>query len=93
MRFYSNTYQCKLNTEAIIKGLPGEGRKYLLIENRSLDQIYLNFGTHPDSINGISILSGGSYELDRRVSNDDIYIIGTAVTDQNINITQGYDDV
>lgn len=92
MRLFTQTVQCATNTEAIVRSLPGLGRKYLLIENRSGNEIYVNFGTHADSTNGISIGSGGSYELDRVVSNDPVYIQGSVAATQNINITQGYDD-
>lgn len=90
MKNFSQKVQCSSTIEAILKAVGGEGRSYLLIENRSAFQIYINFGTHADSASGVSIPAGGHYELDRAVPDDDIYFIGTDAALQNINITQGY---
>lgn len=76
--------------EAELKPLPGK-RTYLLLENRSVGPIYLNYDTHADSVNGIEIAAGGHYELEDSPPQNDIYLIGSQVSDQRINVTESYD--
>jgi hypothetical protein len=38
-------------------------RRYLIIQNKSADVMYINFGQLADIYNGIQISAGGAYEL------------------------------
>lgn len=75
--------------EAQLKPLPGK-RTYLLIENRSAGPVYLNYDTHADSVNGIEIAAGGLYEREESAPQNEIFIIGSQVGDQRLNVTEGY---
>jgi len=60
-------------------------RTYLLIQNKSADVIYVNFGQNATVLGGVLISAGGAYELiggavgGSHVPADDIYIIGGSV--------------
>lgn len=80
-----------LTKEEELKALK-PGRAYLLIENRSIAAVHINFDTHADSINGIEIASGGNYEREVSVPDNTIFIKGTdAANNQIVNISEGYE--
>lgn len=63
--------------------LPANSRRaYLIIQNKSVDVMYVNFGQLADIYNGIQISAGGAYEWigggegGSFVPGDDIYILG-----------------
>lgn len=65
-------------------------RRYLLIENRSAVSLFVNFDSPADSENGIEVVAGGNYELDRELVPDNALHMSVAgATDQRINITEG----
>jgi len=57
-------------------------RRYLLVQNKSADVMYVNFGQLATVFNGIQISAGGYYELigggpgGSFVPADDVYILG-----------------
>lgn len=59
-------------------------RTYLLVQNKSADFIFLNFGQVATNYNGIRIAPGGNYELiggatgGAHCPGDDVYVIGNA---------------
>lgn len=90
---YHNIYHVNAITEVQVKPTR-KGRSYLLIENRSAAPVWVNFDTHPDSINGIEIAAGGNYERERAVPQNYIFVIGqmASPTLQTINVTEGFDE-
>lgn len=93
-RFYRSQYFVDAVIEQEIKPIKAAGgRSYLLIQNRSIDAIYINFNTHADENNGIELPAGQYYEADKSVPNDYIYIkgAGAAGSLQAVHITEGYD--
>lgn len=64
-------------------------RVYLLIENRSVAEIYVNFGRSAGPSDGIRLYAGGTYELETAVPNGEIHLCGSVSSDQRINITEG----
>lgn len=66
-----------------IRVLPANPRRtYLLIQNKSADVMYLNFGQQADLYNGIQISAGGAYELIGGATGgshcpfDDVFVLG-----------------
>lgn len=90
-RFYHKTVYTDAIDEIELKPMK-EGRVYLLIENRSSYACYLNFDDHADSLNGIEIVAGGYYELERVAPDNVLRLRGTspAGTPMRLNVTEGY---
>lgn len=65
-------------------------RTYLLIENRSVAEVYINFGRSAGPNDGIRLYSGGVYELENAVPSGEIHLAGSSPTDQLINVTEGF---
>jgi len=92
-RTYRSQYYVDAVTEIEVKPVKAAGgRVYLLIQNRSTDAIYINFGTHADAYNGIELAAGLYYERDKEAPDDYIYIRGAAVagSQQAVHITEAY---
>lgn len=94
MRTYQNTYFTDAGAELELKPQRNKQRSYIAIQNRSANSIYINYGTHADVNNGQEIQSFQTFELDRGVPNDHIFIVGAAVASaspvQKVGITEGY---
>lgn len=72
----------------------GANRSYMLIQNRSAGDIYINFDMVASILDGIIIVANGGFiEWDNVVPDGPIHITGsiaTGGTDQRINITEAY---
>lgn len=59
-------------------------RTYLIVQNKSASNIFINFGQNPSAFASIRIIAGGNYELIGGATGgafspqDDIYILGSA---------------
>lgn len=92
-RQYRQVWYVDAVTEIELKPLKlATGRVYLLIQNGSADDIYLNFGAHADANNGIVLGAGLYYERDKDAPDDYIYIKGAAAAGslQKVHVTEGY---
>jgi hypothetical protein len=78
-------------TEEVSKPVKGQPRRYLLVQNASLNDIYIAEGSHANINNGITIGAGQSYERSRQdyVPQEFIFIQGSVAAPalQQINIT------
>ncbi len=69
-------------------------RTYLLIQNKSANIIFVNFGQNATAFNGIRIISGGNYELiggatgGAFCNGDDVYILADAAATEGV-VTEG----
>ena len=68
-------------------------RQYLLIQNVSSGDIWVNFGAEANSNQGIKISAGGFYELDTRPPFNQINVFGTSATQQPVIIIEGILDL
>ena len=69
----------------------GANRSYLLIENRSGFDIYINFDMVPTLNDGIKIANNAERLFDSVVPDNQIHVLGTnGITDQRVNITEAY---
>lgn len=64
-------------------------RKYLLVENRTGNAIYLSFDTRASADEGIEIAAGGLYEREIAVPKGSVWLFGDAAS-QEIQITEGF---
>lgn len=96
MRTYQNTYYIDIATELEVKPQKNSNRIYLCIQNRSASSIDMNVNTHADSLNGQEIQATQTYEQDRGVVSDYLYIRGRAAAttppSQQVSIVEGYPD-
>lgn len=68
---------------------PPQGRRlYLLLENRSPAEIYINFGRPANILDGIRLYPGGTYEREIAVPQGEIHLCGSTAGDQFINVTE-----
>lgn len=95
-RSYTNQYYIDSTIEIELKPSPGlAGRNYLLIQNNSVDSIYLGFDTHANQHNGLEIPAGQFYERDDSgCPQNKLYLLGAgaAGSAQKILVTEGYND-
>lgn len=87
----NNQFYLDSITEVELKDSPG-GRTYLLIQNNSADSIYLGFGTHGSSNNGLEVPAGQFYERETHPPRGTIYLNGAGApgSNQKILVTEGY---
>jgi hypothetical protein len=93
-RHYNRFLQVSQNAAGFIKKISGS-RVYFLVENRSANDIRMNYDNMPatDGTEGIQIAAGAKYELYEPFAPDNevIWFIGqNGATLQNVNITEGY---
>jgi hypothetical protein len=69
-------------------------RCYLLIQNKSANIVFVNFGQNATAFNGIRIIAGGNYELIGGATGgafcpaDDVYILADAAATEGV-VTEG----
>lgn len=88
MLFGHRTEVCNSGNKRPILYPPMGGRNYILIENRSVAEIYINFGRVAGLTDGIRVFSGGTYELETAVPQGEIHLAGSITSDQLINVTE-----
>jgi hypothetical protein len=90
-RNLSTTRQVNLLLEERLRALKGT-RDYILIQNTSANDIYINIDTHADVNNGITISAGLYWERDKNVPQNDIYVRGSVASPalQQLNVVEGY---
>lgn len=90
-RNLNSTRQINALLEERLRPMKGT-RDYILIQNTSGNDIYINIDTHADVNNGITIAAGLYWERDKNVPQNDIYVRGSVASPalQQINIVEGY---
>ena len=69
-------------------------RTYLLIQNKSANILFVNFGQNATTFNGIRIIAGGNYELiggatgGAFCNGDDVYILADVAASEGV-LTEG----
>jgi len=95
MRGMNTRRDCSSVTPRDIRKLAGKRRVYFLVENRSSNSIYLQYDTPApsDGSQGTEILAGLKYELYGifAPNNDVIWLTGAIATNQQVNLTEGYE--
>lgn len=76
--------------DRILTPKKGANRSYLLIENRSGFDIYINFEMVPTPNDGIKIANNSERLFDQVAPDNMVYIVGTQVADQRVNITEAF---
>ncbi|MFM2450112.1 MAG: hypothetical protein RIS44_2562 [Pseudomonadota bacterium] len=65
-------------------------RKYLLIQNKDpVGRIWINFGAAASQATGVLIVPGGAFELDAKITGQEIFAIGDLASNTNIMRLQG----
>jgi hypothetical protein len=65
-------------------------RRYLLVQNKDLvGRIWINFGAAATQANGLLLVPGGSFELDAKVSQQQIFAIGDLASNANVVTCEG----
>jgi hypothetical protein len=65
-------------------------RKYLLIQNKDpVGRIWINFGAAASQATGVLIVPGGAFELDAKITGQEIFAIGDLASNPNIMRVQG----
>lgn len=78
MATYPKTVFVNDETEVELKIARGtQKREYLFAQNQSLNDVFINQGTHADANNGTTIAAGLFYERERTVPQGTIYIKGS----------------
>ena len=95
MRANCTRRDCSSVVPRDIRKLQGKRRVYFLVENRSSASIFLQFDGVPpsDGSDGVEIVAGFKYELFgiHAPNNDVIWLRGSSATNQQVNVTEGYE--
>ena len=91
-RDYTQTVFVNAVTEVVIKPPKGARRSYFLAQGDATGDFYINFDTHADAGNGITVPAGQFYERERGTAPQNyIYLKGSVAAPalQRILITEG----
>lgn len=75
---------------AILKQKKGSPRSFLLIENRSGFDVFVNFDMVASTLDGIKIANNAERLFDQVVPDNEIHVTGSQAADQRVNITEAY---
>jgi hypothetical protein len=75
--------------EEVLKPPKTGMRDYILVQNVSANDIYINTDTHADVLNGIVIGAGLFWERDKNAPQNYVYLKGSVAGLQQVNIIEG----
>lgn len=76
-------------TEEVLKPPRIGIRDYILVQNVSAFDIYINMDSHADILNGFVVAAGLYWERDKNAPQNYLYIKGSQGNNQQVNITEG----
>lgn len=89
-RNFNNTKFVSNLVEERLRVSKGKMRDYILVQNVSANDIYINSDTHANINAGFVVGAGLFWERDRNAPQNDIYISGSIAALQQVNVMEGY---
>jgi len=83
------TLSVSLSNEEVLKPPKSGMRDYILVQNISAFDIYVNLDTHADAQNGVVIGAGLFWERDKNAPQNYIFVRGSQAAGQQINVVEG----